>query len=136
MKEKKFDEWNEIKKGLDKKKETPFYHEREIWWCSIGVNIGVEIDAKGEEYRRPVVVLKGFNKESFLGVALTGRKRTGKYYVYLGKVEDRKTSANLSQIKLIDTKRLVRKITMLEEDMFNELLERVKEIISRQSAGK
>jgi len=127
--DKDFDKWNEKKKNIDKRYDAPFYHERDIWWCSMGMNVGVEANGKGEEYSRPVVVIKGFNIHSFLGVALTGRKREGDYYVYLGQIEDRDASANLSQIKLFDTKRLILKIGMLEETKFRGLVERIRETL-------
>ena len=40
----------------------------------MGVNIGFEQDGTGSNFDRPVLILKGFNKESFFGVALTGKK--------------------------------------------------------------
>jgi len=33
-----------------------------IWRCSLGVNLGVEADGKEEHFRRPVLILKAFNK--------------------------------------------------------------------------
>ena len=122
---KNFDSWNELKKEIDSKGETKFYHAREIWWCAMGLNIGSEANGKGEEYRRPIIVIKGFNKESFLGVALTGKKKEGSYYAYLGEVSGKEASANLSQIRLFDTKRLVRKIGKLDEDKFKQLKDRI-----------
>ncbi|MDK2948964.1 MAG: hypothetical protein PWQ56_129 [Patescibacteria group bacterium] len=44
--EKSFDEWNEDKKKLNKLNSKFFLHEREVWWCSLGVNIGYEADGK------------------------------------------------------------------------------------------
>lgn len=40
--EKDFDAWNEYKKELEIKNQTILYKEGEIWWTSIGVNIGNE----------------------------------------------------------------------------------------------
>jgi mRNA interferase MazF len=79
--EKDFDTWNSKKKEVHKQEAPPFYHQREIWWCSLGLNVGFEMDGTGERFDRPVLVLKGFNKNTFLGVALTGRKKEGKYYL-------------------------------------------------------
>src|SRR3989344_9480965 len=107
---KDFDKWNKRKKEIHNRKDIPeFYHQREIWWCVMGTNVGVEADGKGNDYGRPVLVLKGFNKESFLGIALTGKKKNGNYFIYIGKVKNRDASVNLSQIRLFDTKRLVNK---------------------------
>jgi mRNA-degrading endonuclease toxin of MazEF toxin-antitoxin module len=118
---KDFDRWNSHKKRLDSSGQRPFYHPREIWWCSVGVNVGNEIDGTGKEHDRPVLVLRPFNAETFFGVALVGHARTGRYYFSLGKVDDREAVANLSQARLFDTKRLIRKIATLDERTYREL---------------
>lgn len=119
--EKKFDEWNKEKKLLNDGKPPRFYHEREIWWCSLGVNVGMEQDGTGKNFDRPIVIIRGFNERMLLCVALTGRKRVGKYYLYVGNVAGREATAILSQVRLIDTKRLVRKISTLNNSDFSEL---------------
>ena len=126
---KDFDTWNEEKKRLDARKEKVFYHEREIWWCALGTNVGFEQDGTGKNFDRPVVIIKGFSRDVFFGVALTGKKKEGRFYFYLGKVEEEDASAILSQVRLIDTRRLVRKVGMLDEKIFNELKENLKKIL-------
>lgn len=115
---KDFDSWNNIKKSINKKDKMPFYHKREIWWCSLGINVGFEQDGTGKNYDRPVLVIKGFSKDLFWGVALTGCKRFGQYYFPLGVIEKRESSAVLSQVRVIDTRRLIRKITTIDEALF------------------
>ncbi len=120
--EKDFDTWNQKKKVPHQHAGRPaYYYEREIWWCSTGVNIGNELDGKGERCDRPVLVIRRFNVETFFGVCLIGHERTGKYYFSVGKVEERDAVANLSQVRLFDSKRLVRKIATLEEPTFLQL---------------
>ena len=42
---KDFDSWNGEKKNLEQIGHNNLvFHEREIWWCSIGVNLGDEQD--------------------------------------------------------------------------------------------
>ena len=44
---KNFDTWNKEKKNLENVgHDTLAFHEREIWWCSIGFNLGDEQDGK------------------------------------------------------------------------------------------
>jgi mRNA-degrading endonuclease toxin of MazEF toxin-antitoxin module len=119
--QKDFDRWNKSKKKIDAEQGRPFYHAREIWWCTVGVNVGNELDGTGKQYDRPVLVLRAFNAQTFLGVALIGHERTGRYYFPLGKIEDRNAVANLSQVRIFDTKRLIRKIATLDERTFREL---------------
>ncbi|MFM9847375.1 MAG: type II toxin-antitoxin system PemK/MazF family toxin [Hyphomicrobiaceae bacterium] len=118
---KDFDRWNDEKKVLSAVAERPFYHAREIWWCAVGVNVGNEIDGTGVHHDRPVLVLRPFNAETFFGVALIGHARSGRYYFSLGTIGDRQGVANLSQARLFDTKRLIRKIGTIEEEIFVEL---------------
>src|SRR5262249_25693949 len=89
---KNFDGWNEHKKQIHDSGERPFYHAREIWWCSVGVNVGNELDGTGHDHDRPVLVLRVFNAETFFGVALIGHLRTGRYYFPIGTLEDREQS--------------------------------------------
>lgn len=119
--EKDFDRWNTKKKEIHGQEPKIFCHPREIWWCSLGVNIGFEQDGTGKNFDRPVVVIKSFNKNVFFGVALTGSKRTGKYYFPVGKLDGREASVILSQVRLIDTKRFIRKMGTLEKECFSAL---------------
>lgn len=127
--EKDFDTWNEVKKQTNERTRVPFFHEREVWWCSLGLNVGFEQDGTGRRFDRPVVILRCFNSNIFFGVALTGKKRFGKYYLYLGKVDGRDSSAILSQVRLIDARRLVKKIGMLHEDIFLNLKKDLQKIL-------
>src|SRR5262249_4092314 len=56
---KDYDRWsehNEHKKKIHNSSERPFYHAGEICWCSVGINIGNELDGTGNEHDRPVLV--------------------------------------------------------------------------------
>ena len=124
MQSKDFDTWNKQKKKVHARGQAPFYHEREIWWCVVGVNVGNEIDGTGKSHDRPVLVLRAFNVETFLGVCLVGRRRSGTYYVPLGKIGDREATANLSQVRLFDSKRLIRKLTTLDAKTFQKVAQK------------
>lgn len=119
--EKDFDGWNDTKKFLDARSEHVFFQKREVWWCYVGVNIGSEENGGPSSFRRPVVVIQSFNMEMFFGVVLTGSKRMGKYYFYLGAIKGIETSAILSQVRIVDTKRLGDKICMLDMLIFDQL---------------
>ena len=55
---KDFDNWNNIKKKLDKREKYPSFKEREIWWTNIGLNVGDEECGKGEKSVRPILIVK------------------------------------------------------------------------------
>jgi mRNA interferase MazF len=107
---KDFDIWNNQKKNIHYYKQRKNYHAGDIWWMYTGVNIGFEQDGKNENFERPCLVIKGFNKEVCLIVPLSTVYKDNKFYVFVGEFEKQKNYAILSQIKLIDTKRLMNKI--------------------------
>lgn len=126
---KNFDQWNGKKKEINEQISNVYCHQREVWWCSLGVNVGYEQDGTGDQFDRPVVVIRGFNQNIFFGVALTSKKKQGEYYFYIGEIGGKEASAVLSQVKLIDTKRLVRKITTLDETLFNQLKQSLQKVL-------
>ena len=119
--EKDFERWHQHKKKLNDTKGAALFHEREIWWCALGANVGFEQDGSSELFTRPVVILTKFNLDVCLVVPLTSRSKTGKYYFPVGTVGDRDATAVLSQIRFIDRKRLALKITTLEHTLFEAL---------------
>lgn len=45
--QKDFDSWNQKKKIVNNKEHlSPLFKERDIWWLSIGINVGFEEDGK------------------------------------------------------------------------------------------
>ncbi len=59
---KKYDEWNQLKKNLSEKENKVFFRERDVFWASIGINLGYEQDGKGEIFSRPVLIVKSTQK--------------------------------------------------------------------------
>lgn len=119
--EKEFDGWNKRKKQINDKDTAPFCHERELWWCSLGVNVGYEQDGTGAEFRRPVLILKGLSARTSLIIPLTTAKSDHPLRPSIGLVDGKEARALLSQVRVIDTKRLVRKIGHLDQDVFERM---------------
>ena len=112
---KEFDKWNEKKKTLDSLDRLPFFNERQIWFCHLGVNVGFEQDGSGADFLRPILIVKQFNKEVFWGIPLTRSKKdsgskSGRYYFSFIGLDGKESVVILSQIRLIDAKRLAYKI--------------------------
>lgn len=121
-----FQKWTEIKIQLHTKENAKrYFKEREIWWCSLGINIGFEQDGKHEFFERPVLVLKKFNHEVLWIVPLTTQNKQGKYY-FTCEHEGRASVVILSQLRLISSKRLLRKIRTLSVDEFDEIKRNIK----------
>lgn len=125
---KAFDQWNKKKKQADGKEidRNLFLHEREVWWCSVGVNVGVEIDGKNNDFERPVLLIKKFNGLMFWGIPLTSKAKENPYILRV--VHSRGVSyANLSQLRLLSSKRILRKVGVISEKSFLEVLNRLRE---------
>jgi mRNA interferase MazF len=68
----KFMNWIEIKIRLHfKSHEPPLVTEGDIWWASLGENIGTEINGKGPLFTRPLIVLRKLSRETYFVVPVT-----------------------------------------------------------------
>lgn len=123
--EKDFDGWNVLKKKIDSR--NPIYvSERDVWFCSVGLNVGSEQCGKHELFERPVLVIKKVTSNTFIGVPLTSNKKKGTWYV---EIESTSSSAIISQIKLFDTRRLARKINVISIEEFEIVKNKLKNYI-------
>ena len=116
--EKDFDAWNTEKKRIHGRSKPPFYHEREIWWCALGVNVGFEQDGTGAGFERPVLILRGVSRTTCYAVPLTTSPKRHPLRIPLGFVEGKPAAAIMSQMRLLDTRRLVNKIGFLDKGTF------------------
>ncbi|MCX6755647.1 MAG: type II toxin-antitoxin system PemK/MazF family toxin [Candidatus Nomurabacteria bacterium] len=122
---KSFDDWNILKKELENRN-TIYVSERDIWFCSVGINVGSEQDGKHELFERPVLVLKKVSLNTFIGLPLTSIKKKGSWYV---EIKSTNSSAIIPQIRLFDTKRLTRKIGVILIEEFENIRYEVKKYI-------
>ncbi len=106
---KNFKDWSFKKEKINSKGFIPpKVEEGEVWWVSIGINIGEEIDGKGENYRRPCVIYKKINNKRFLVIPGTSTERVGDMYFSIN-FSDQVGYFCLNQIRVIDYKRLDKK---------------------------
>ena len=78
---KNFEGWFRLKPKLHYNARTPRIQDGEIWWCSFGENIGIEINGKSNRFTRPVVIMKKLSQDGFMGIPLTSQEKTGSWYV-------------------------------------------------------
>ncbi len=121
MDQKDFDAWNERKKRLHgRPRASDFFQTREVWWCALGLNVGVEMDGKYESYSRPVLILRRFNKDMFWGIPFTTTPREGYAYVRVTHAGG-PSWAILNQLKTMSSKRLLRRIDLIPSDQFRTI---------------
>ncbi|MDI9312720.1 MAG: type II toxin-antitoxin system PemK/MazF family toxin [Limnohabitans sp.] len=96
---------------------------------SVGVNIGHEQDGKNESFERPVLVIRKFNSDSFIGVPLsTAIKENNPFYfdfIYKGE----RISVILSQIRLFSAKRLLRYMYKVPRGGFIKIQDELRKVL-------
>lgn len=126
---KDFCSWCIEKIELHNNRNRVFFHEREVWFASVGVNIGYEQDGKGSKFLRPIIVIKKFNNETLWGITLSSKRKFGKYYFTVNHSKNRISTANLSQLRLVDSKRLHYKMGDISLNDFKVLKERLRDLL-------
>ena len=124
---KDFDTWNVVKKKTNV--EHPrLYTVREIWWCRLGVNVGTEQDGGDRLFIRPVVILRAFGPDTLMIVPLTTSERLHPLRIPVGVIQGEKASALLSQLRVVDTRRLIEKVGFLDKGTFTQLRKAVRKL--------
>ena len=117
-----------LKKQIDAlERRPPTIKQREIWWCSLGLNVGVEQDGKNDLFERPVLVVRKFNHRSFIGIPLTTKIKNfpfRKHINYRNEKQDKTREGQLllTQMRAFDTLRLTRYVGKLGKDQFEDVL--------------
>ena len=110
-------DWCKIAISLRHNTASVLFKETEIWGCHVGLNAGVEVFGKGDQFARPVLVFKKLNAKSFLGIPLTSQLKNGSWYVPM-QCNGKEARAILSQVKILDKGRLMKRIETIQESEF------------------
>ena len=102
---KDFTRWLTLKPKLDQLTSYPKFQEGDIWWCHIGTNVGHEECGKGEQFLRPIIVLKKFNHRIFFGLPTSSKLKESIFYRPI-MIKGKQVSVLMSQMRLFDVKRL------------------------------
>lgn len=130
MEKKDYQTWIPQKTTLHNEKLRPGFHEREVWFATLGENIGFEQDGRGTTYLRPVVIVRKFNNEVCLIVPLTKNKKSGIHYFSFEYEANAISTAILSQIRLIDAKRLNYHSGYIGKEEFSALKQKLRQLLA------
>lgn len=125
---KDFQKWHYEKIVVHNDKERPFFHEREVWFCSLGENIGFEQDGSGDDFLRPIIVIKKFNHEIFWCIPLTTKMKSGDHY-FSFTLNNKTSTAIMSQLRLVDAKRLHYKIGTILKTDFEDVKRKIRQFL-------
>jgi len=104
--QKEFGRWIQLKEILHfQLNNTPDVHERDLWWASVGENVGSEMNGKSEKFSRPVLIIKKLAVGFYLVAPSTSQEKDGSWYVEI-QHKGRPMYICLHQIRTIDCRRL------------------------------
>lgn len=124
---KDFINWIQYKIILNSHTQLISFKEREIWWRSLGVNVGSEQDGKNKKYNRPVLVIKKFNKTQFWGIPLNTKSQENDDFYFKLDIKGKDCWVCLSQLITLDSRRLSTnsKIEKISESEFKRIKQKV-----------
>lgn len=100
----KFNNWNTLKQKLENRKLIS-YKQGEIYFMSVGKNIGHEVYGKDELFLRPVLVYRKLSKQTFIGIPLSSKEKNGTYFFNFRYTKKTQSTALLNQIRVFDIRR-------------------------------
>jgi len=73
--------------------------------------------------------LRGFSKDVCVVIPLTTSKKKSPYHVSTGKIAGRDAFAIISQIRLIDTRRFINRMQILDRSTFEKIRKAIKDLL-------
>ena len=118
---KRFSLWMGLKEKLHTvAHKPPLVSEGDIWWASVGENVGSEINGKSILFSRPVIVFKKLAHGFYFVIPTTTQTRTGSWYVPF-RQREREMVACLHQARSIDYRRFSSKLGALDDKDFERI---------------
>ncbi|OGY98761.1 MAG: hypothetical protein A2855_00560 [Candidatus Liptonbacteria bacterium RIFCSPHIGHO2_01_FULL_57_28] len=99
---------------------APLVSERDIWWVSIGENVGSEISGKSDLFSRPAIIFKKLARGFYFIVPTSTKQKVGTWYVPF-KHQGKNMVACLHQARTIDHRRLSSKLGTLDAADFERV---------------
>lgn len=114
--QKNFPAWLDLKTRIDAyEHKAPLVNVGDIWWASVGENVGREISGKSDKFTRPVIIYKKLAHAFYLVIPTTTKPKEGSWFVHFMQNEV-SMNACLHQIRTIDHRRLYSKIGRLDDE--------------------
>lgn len=124
----KYDNWNSKKKEIANRKSDIVFSEGDIWWCSVGINIGTEVFGKGENFRRPILVLRKLSHDACIGIPITSKEKIGTWFQEI-KFNNQINWAMLYQIRMIHINRFQRRLAVIDYNSLLAVKEKLQQLL-------
>lgn len=130
--EQEFDKWNKQKKSLHLRKQRiiPYPQVGEVWMGIVGKNIGNEQNGGGNNFSRPILVVKRFNTQMFWVVPISSKQKSLNYYFNFTDPNGRSSTIILAQLKLASVKRFNRFIYILNKEQYETVINKLVKLLN------
>jgi mRNA-degrading endonuclease toxin of MazEF toxin-antitoxin module len=121
---KEYSKWFELKPKINSTENSSEIVPKvgQIWWCSLGLNIGIEIDGKNELFERPVFIFRVFSKDHIVIFPIASEVNATGFSIPISDSHmDVFGNILLSQIRTISTTRLIGYICRVSPDFYKTL---------------
>ena len=125
-----FESWTQKKWTLEKNPNQFFFKRGEIWMSYIGINIGSEQNGSMQNFTRPVLILNKLNADLLIGLPLTTKTGNPKFRFPLENITflKKESFVMLDQVRILDKKRLFRKMGQIPRKLLFEIRKKSAEI--------
>jgi mRNA interferase MazF len=98
----------------------PLVSQGDIWWASVGENVGSEVNGKSALFSRPVIIFKKLAHSFYFAIPTTTKIRQGTWYVEF-RQRERDMVACLHQARAIDYRRLSSNLGTLDDEDYSRI---------------
>lgn len=121
-------DWSKRKIGIHHADRILYFSEQEIWWASIGKNVGSEENGKHHNFERPVLVLKKISKDLFWAIPVTTTIREGSWFFTFDFGQEKRCLI-LTQIRALSSKRLLRRVDKMDDTNYRTVRQLIRDVL-------
>ena len=125
----RFVAWIRIKTRIHLSDKLVYFREGEIWWVNLGANVGHEEEGKNDNFERQILVLKKFNEHLLWAIPLTTKTKEDNPYYYQYELGGKEYAAILPQLRMLSSKRLIRRIGMFPLEDYEKIREEIRKLV-------
>lgn len=123
---KKFTEWFLLKPKIEEEIRPVTFRPGDIRWVVLGVNIGSEIDGKGDSFNRPCIIVDIFSDKLALVFPMSTKVKKVPGYIPITLPDGKEVSICVSQGRTVSPKRILGRLTSISKDKLENLKEEYK----------
>ena len=126
---KDFDKWNSVKKRIHSDERKVSIRAGEVRWVSCGVNVGSEIDGKGESFTRPMLVAHVVGSVLALVVPLSTKLKEVAGYIPF-EFQGKQISLCVHQMRIISQRRVLARKGRISEKRLRQVKSEIRKFFS------